>query len=94
MSWGGLGCAGVGWGWLWGAVGPLYGGWKVGVSTLTFTLTFTLLLTPWKGGSNRKNVAVSPNYEAIDGSLERYDPVEAIGAIIQCLLEGIITDAR
>ena len=46
------------------------------------------------GGSNRKNVAVSPNYEAIDGSLERYDPVEAIGAIIQCLLEGIITDAR
>ena len=46
------------------------------------------------GGLNRKNVAASPNYEAIDGSLERYDPVEAIGAIIQCLLEGIITDAR
>ena len=37
------------------------------------------------GGLNRKNVAASPNYEAIDGSLERYDPVEAIGAIIQCL---------
>ena len=83
MSCGGLGWAGVGWGWLWGAVGPLYGGWKVGVSTLTFTLTFTLLLTPRWGGSNRKNVlvAISPNYEAIDGSLERYDLVEAIGAI-------------